>query len=307
MSYNVNEFKEKIGEEIEKLGVSSTFKESPAYSNMLAKIEGFINLQVRGEYRDDVNVFLNDGEISIDFKRDSMEHSISISCPDENTIQCKSSTKRFSETPNQKSTNDLTIKIDPNNHNIDCYYDNALACDNSKQGGIDLYKTNTHYYYVPEGILARIEEKSGEMHFEEWNCKSFDEASMRWNYKQFDEIRTLDRAYLDVARYIIQRKNSGNNFDVVFSSLLPLNLRNGLIDMEVNAYGIETDPNIEEQLEILPKSQEETEEMINKYKNPKVQEVLRNLARNRDKLHYIPSEDKYYVNKFNELKDNIKM
>lgn len=304
MNYSVKELREKLGEKIYALGIDPKFKENPAYASALAEIQSLIGQMNMFEAVEVVTVREEKGNISFDWTSTTgTKYSMSISSSSPDTFKCISTEERKpfvgknGQTIREKNVVEKVATIDQSGfitlttngsmvNNVDC---GVGKCNNSTWA--------EKKYYTSNGVMRDREYKgfkSGEL-TEDFDRTRID--SMLFIPRQaFDfgfwhdkyETRTLlTREKLDTARIISVDKTKG----IKYIATTPLNQEYGLRDMGLPS-GYDPYP---QDVVIPPLSQEEIEAMIQKERNPKVEEGLRAYAVGRENYYYNSAEDKNFV------------
>lgn len=297
MNSNLHDLQENFFEKVSGLGINSKFMENPAYASVLGQIGELIS-EMHVEDAEKVYVDEEEGKISFKFvSPDRTNYSMSISANGENTITCfRTIEEKFGDVNRQKEFVEMVATLDDSTGSIELVTNGAMVDNAAKEGSSNCYNWAEKASYTPYGIMQKREYKNfnraeKNMHFDSITSNNaLTESKNAFNIgNSYYSTRTLlTREKLDVARIHFEDKKAG----LEYSSMVELNREHGLRNMVLPG----GDPMPEEVI-IPPISVMEIDKMIESEHNPKVEQGLREYAKDREMFYYNSNEDKGFIRK----------
>lgn len=296
MNYSAKELIDKLGEKVEGLGISPSFKENPAFSKAIGRIYSNISRMNMAHNAENVTVREEEGKISFQWtSTDRTKYSMEISCTKPEEFICTTTEEKAPRRLDDgKMAREKTIKEDiatirPNGF-IDLVTNGAMINDiNCERNTCNSSTWSQRYQYISEGVMLDCEEKT----FSEMKLfRDFDQVDAnqslfyprdafkagRNNYQTRDLIT---RKHLDIAHVYSEDKSRGTKY-VAYEKL---SSQYGYQDLILQGGGHS------KEIIIDPISKEEIERMIDSHPDPKVREGLRIYAKGREEYSYNSEED----------------
>lgn len=301
MSYNVKEFRENLSQHILDLGIDEKFLENPAFASAISDVDRMIGEMNLLDDSERVMVEESKGSFSFNYTSpDGTRYATSIYSMNPNTFSCIKTEDRVLSTTDgsvvQKGVLESVVNLDAlggitiehNSSNA-----NNLNCESWKCNEITSAERKE---YTPDGVMNIREFKSFPEINVNFSINNTNASTMLSRARQgfgagnftdsYDTRTFLVRDQFDTAKVKFEDKRSGASY----FSVLPLDQRYGLRDMSLNNGAI-----FLSEVEILPMTKYDAEQIIQKENNPKVAEGLRKIAAGRENYYYNSANDSNFV------------
>ena len=304
--YTLEELEKNLVDKILKLGVDSSFLENPAFSTALNNIINIIN-NIAPLNKDKIIVVENNSLITFEYFLGNEKVKFSLYCENPKEFKClcdRMPTNYSIPDLNTVKTRNIieqdTILKDNGEIVIDkngvMLSDNKLTLDKQR----DIKNCNSHtlaekHKYSKDGIETLNLAKHYDSVFADKLTSPNVAGTLRIAHEAFNtnssfyydyqSSLSLERQYLDTARYILNDKKNNTKF----SSMVTLNHEHSLRNMQPS----QVQPISE--VVISGISINEIEEMISKEKNPTIANGLRQLANGRQYFQYNSENDPNFI------------
>lgn len=293
--YSVKELRENFVEILIKLGVNEKFKDNPAFSNVIAELDGEISRMNMGT--DYENIQVTETDSSISFKYSSVTNSnytMSIEIQENGNIRCLTTESKTDHLDNtkqmrKKDITEINISIDDQGYiTNETHFGhlNDLDCQNYQ---CNVQSSARKEEYNPEGIMVTSEYKLYNEYKQPFDIDglplvgalqkdAFRIGSAADNGYSYKEI--ISRRMFDTGRLYIDDKRNNQNY----SGIVQLSGEYGYRKLGYLLHNYQPQT-------INPLSNDQIEQEINKDPNEKVRQALRNISHGRDTYYYSSLDD----------------